>query len=220
MEKPDDAVGPTPPVVANAAVPSVSSDVDGTIEFRTLIVLLTLATAINNNGHAILKQVFDEDYRAPLELTRRSSKLDKRLLLSAFAAIFVRDHEVIAAAASEQTVDASVSPTGHSSSAVYQVLAMQDESTHAIQDEPNYKDLDVEEHASISGVTAIANPRGKIPRPWEPKPKPGKREGKGQGEEGGSTHSKQLPYTFAAKGCSHFDVIFDMSNWSWLDVVE
>jgi hypothetical protein len=85
MEKPNDAVGPTPPVVANAAAPSVSSDVDGTIEFRTLIVLLTLATAINNNGHAILKQVYGEDYRAPLELMRRSSKLEKRLLLNAFA---------------------------------------------------------------------------------------------------------------------------------------
>jgi hypothetical protein len=149
MEKPDDAVGPTPPVVANAAASSVSSDAEGTIEFRTLVVLLTLATAINNNGHAILKQVYGEDYRAPLELTRRSSKLDKRLLLSAFATVLVRDHEIIAAAASEETVDALVSPASHSSSSVYQVLVMQDESAHAIQDEPNYKDLDVEEHAPI-----------------------------------------------------------------------
>jgi hypothetical protein len=113
-----------------------------------------------------------------------------------------------------------VSPAGHSSSGVYQVLVIQDESAYAIQDEPNYRDLDVEEHASISGVPAIANPRGKISRPWEPKRKRGKRKGGRQGEEGGSAHSNGLPYTFAAKGCSHFDVIFDMSNLSWLDVVE
>jgi hypothetical protein len=220
MEEPVDAVGPTPPVVSNVSAPSVLSDVEGAIEFRTLIVLLTLATAINHNGHAILKQIYDEDYRAPLELTRRSSKLEKRLLLGAFAAIFIRDHEVIAAAASEQTVDASVSPVGHLSSGVYQVLAMQDESVHAIQDEPNYRDLDVEEHVPISDLTAIANPRGKITRPWERKRKGGKRKGGRKGEETNSAHSEGLPYTFAPKGRSHFDVIFNMSNWSWLDVVE
>jgi hypothetical protein len=220
MEKPDDAVGPTPPVVANAAAPSVSSDVEGAIEFRTLISLLTLATAINNNGHAVLKQVYGEDYKAPLEVTRRSSKLDKRLLLSAFAAIFVRDHEVIAAAASEKTVDASVSPAGHSPSGVYQVLAMQDESAHAIQDEPNYRDLEVEEHAPISGLTAIANPRGNIPKPWEPKRKRDKRKGGKEGEEGKSANSEGLPYTYASEGRSHFDVVFNRSDWSWIGAVE
>jgi hypothetical protein len=210
------------PTPSAAALP-VLSEVEGNIEFRTLIVLLTLVTAINHDGHAILKQGQREDYRAPLELRRRSSKLDKRLLLSAFAAIFVRNHEIIATAASEQPVDTPVSPAGYSPSGVYQVLAMQDKSAHAIQDEPNYGELQVEEHAMISGSTATSNPRGKIPRPWEPKRGRAKAMGGSQGGSQGeatSTDSGGLPYAFDAKGHSHFDVIFDMSNWSWLDDVE
>ena len=214
MEEPHDSA-PTP----SAAALPVLSEVEGNIEFRTLIVLLTLVTAINHDGHAILKQVQREDYRAPLELRRRSSKLDKRLLLGAFAAIFVRNHEVIATAASEQPVDTPVSPASYSPSGVYQVLAVQDESAHAIQDEPNYGELEVEEQAMISGVTAISNPRGKIPRPWESKRKRAKAMEGTQGEAK-SSDSGGLPYALAAKGHSHFDLIFDMSDWSWLNAVE
>jgi hypothetical protein len=186
-----------------AASPDVLPDEEGEIEFRTLIELLTLTAAINNNGHAILRQHYEEDYVAPLEL-----KLDKRLLLNAFASIFVRDHEIIAIAASENRVNISVSPGDHSRPGVYELVAMQDEPAHIIHDEPQYKELDVEADA-IAGLTAIDNPRRNFRRPWEHRKRnDGKRE-----EEG-------TPYfTLAPRGDSHFTDI-STSNWSWIDVVE
>jgi hypothetical protein len=212
MAEPGDAAGSvTPPL----------SPEEGHSEFRSLIFLFTLVAAINNNGHASLKQPYDEDYVAPLELTQHATRLDKRLLLGAFAAIFVRDYEVVAVAASEQPNKISVSSAGHPSSGVYQVLAMQDEPACAIQGEYKYRELHVEKNANITGLTTIGNPRGRITRLWERQRKPGGTDN-GRGEEGDmSANSEGPPYTLAPKGHSHFDAIFDgMSNWSWLDAVE
>ena len=187
-----------------AASPDVLPDEEGGVEFRTLIELLTLTAAINNNGHAILRQHYEEDYVAPLELTRRASELDKRLLLGAFASIFVRDHEIIAIAASENRVDTSVSPGDHSRPGVYEVVAMQDDPIHH---EPQYRELD--EADAIAGLTAIDNPRRNFKRPWERR----KRDDAKREEDG-------TPYfTIAPRGDSHFTDI-STSNWSWIDVVK
>jgi hypothetical protein len=194
---------------------------EGHSEFRALIFLLTLVAAINNNGHAILKQPYDEDYVAPLEVTQHATRLDKHLLLGAFAAIFVRDYDVVAVAASEQSNNIPVPSVGHPSSGVYQVLAVQDQPACTIEDEYKYRELHVEKNTNITGLTAVANPRGKIIRPWERQREPSSAN-KERGEGETSTNSEEgLSYTLAPKGYSHFDAIFDsMSNWSWLDAVE
>lgn len=191
-----------------AASPDVLPDEEGGIEFRTLIELLTLTAAINNNGHAILRQHYEEDYVAPLELTQRASKLDKRLLVGAFALIFVRDHEIIAIAASENRVGTSVSPGDRKRPGVYEVVVMQDDIIH---DEPQYRELDVEADA-IAGLTAIDNPRRSFQRPWERRKRDDAKRDDAKREEG-------TPFTLAPRGASHFTDI-STSNWSWIDVVE
>ena len=72
--------------------------------------LLTRVSAINNNGHAIVKYDVDETYPL-LELpTQRRTVLGKKLLLDA-AAIFVQDNEIVATAAASQPISIPVLST-------------------------------------------------------------------------------------------------------------
>jgi hypothetical protein len=175
--------------------------------------LLTLTAAINNNGHAILKSETGEVYRAPLVATQRRGRravLDKNLLLDAFASIFVRDHEIIAAAAASQPISV-LGADGVTQ--VWQLLAIQD-----VYDDGYI----VDENVKVRGITAIANPRGRIRRPWDPVPK-AKKGQQLQGESHGEAKSElkgvplpglegveQLP-----KGKSYFKDI-SRENWSWI----
>lgn len=59
---------------------------------------------------------------------RRRTVLDKKVLLDAFASIFVRDHEVVAAAAASQPVSV-LSTEGEIR--VWQLLAIQDDDRYA-----------------------------------------------------------------------------------------
>jgi len=120
--------------------------------------LLTLAAAINNNGDTILKIETGEVYRAPLEPTERRQRravLDKKLLLDAFASIFVQDHEIVAAAAASQPL--SVRGADGENMQEWQLLAIQDDNDRCFVD-PSVK---------VRGITAVANPQGRIRRPWD-----------------------------------------------------
>jgi len=181
-------------------------------EFRALITLLTLVAAINNNGHALLKYDTGEAYRAPLEpIQRWQPVLNKHLLLDAFAAIFVRDHEIIATAAASQPV--SVPSTDGGMSQVWQLLAIQD-------DHDGYY---VDPSDKVREIATFANPQGRIRRPWDPVVKAGKGQGC-RGEEGcseansaqkgvlllGLEDIEQLP-----QGKSYYKHISN-ENWSWI----
>ncbi|KIM77545.1 hypothetical protein PILCRDRAFT_617712 [Piloderma croceum F 1598] len=181
-------------------------------EFRTLIMLLTLTAAINNNGHAILRYETGEVYRAPLEVTQRRGRrgvLDKKLLLDAFASIFVRDHEVIATAAASQPISVFAAD---GETQVWQLLAIQDDNDGYI----------VDENIKVRGITAIANPRGRIRRPWDPVLKPKKRqefEGESCGEAKLARKGVPLPGLEGVEqlptGKSSFKDI-SSENWSWI----
>ena len=64
-------------------------------EFRTLIMLLTLITAINNGGYSTLQQNFAEDDKAHFDTTVSS---DVAAVINALSAILMRDYRVVAAA--------------------------------------------------------------------------------------------------------------------------
>lgn len=93
----------------------------------------------------------------------------------------------------------------------------------AIQDDDGYV---VDQSARVKGITAIANPRGRIRRAWDPVHKAKK----GQEFQGAESHGKanskrkgvpllgledvqQLP-----KGKSYFKDI-SSENWSWINKI-
>jgi len=183
-------------------------------EFRALIMLLTLAAAINNNGHAILKIETGEVYQAPLEPMERRQRravLDKRLLLDAFASIFVRDHEIVAAAAASQPL--SVLGADGENVREWQLLAIQDDNDGYFVD-PSVK---------VRGITAIANPRGRIRRPWDPVHKTEKGQEFQSEESRGKAYSERKGVALPGlegverlpKGKSYFKDI-SSENWSWI----
>jgi hypothetical protein len=181
-------------------------------EFRTLIMLLTLTAAINNNGHAILKYETGEVYRAPLEATQRRGRralLDKKLLLDAFASIFVRDQEIIATAAASQPISV-LGADGETQ--VWQLLAIQDVNDGYV----------VDQNVKVRGITAIANPRGRIGRPWDPVRKAKKGEQlQGESHDEAKSERKGVPLRGLEgveqlpKGTSYFKDISG-ENWSWI----
>jgi hypothetical protein len=175
-------------------------------EFRALIMLLTLTAAINNNGHAILKYETGEVYRAPLEVTQRRGMLDKKLLLDAFASIFVRDNEVIATAAASRPISV-LAADGETQ--VWQLLAIQDDNDGYI----------VDENVKVRGVTAIPNPRGRIRRPLDPVHKAKKGQGESHGEAKSERKGVPLPGLEGVEqlptGKSSFKDI-SSENWSWI----
>ena|ERR1700733_2809990 len=64
-------------------------------EFRTLIMLLTLVTAINNGGYSTLQLNFAENDKVHFDTTVSS---DVAAVINALSAILMRDHRVVAAA--------------------------------------------------------------------------------------------------------------------------
>ena len=80
--------------------------------------------------------------------------LDKKLLLNAFASIFIWDHEITATAASQSI---SVLATDGETQ-VWQLLMIQDDNDGYI----------VDENIEVRGITTITNQQGRIQRPWDP----------------------------------------------------
>jgi hypothetical protein len=85
-------------------------------EFRTLTMLLSLVTAMNNlqTGLPTLVSVFEEEYHDPLETAGQTTQ---SLAMNAAAVIFSRDTEIVAVAG----------PSSSSQQPTY-LLAIQDES--------------------------------------------------------------------------------------------
>jgi hypothetical protein len=113
-------------------------------EFRTLTMLLTLVTGLNNQyGHPMLLKSFAERYEGAFERTRSNYSI----ALNAVAAILVRNYEVIAAH-NDQVPSPVNSPLKHLES--IDVLTVHDE---------DWRDEDLEElqHTLSTNFATFAN---------------------------------------------------------------
>jgi hypothetical protein len=65
---------------------------DAQAEFRTIITLLTLVTAIRNEGHSVLHMSFSEGFKPIFDHTLPSLEV----IASAIASLLVQNHEILA----------------------------------------------------------------------------------------------------------------------------
>ena len=111
--KPEDTTGSDSSRAQPApSLPSESDSEPNTslhAEFRTLTVLLSLITNMNNlsTGHPILVKEFEEEYRGPLEILGQTTH---SFGLNAAAAILARDNEIVAVAGPSRSLPTGDSP--------------------------------------------------------------------------------------------------------------
>jgi|ERR1700722_3575747 len=123
-----------PPLTSEEAVGSFGADPSEAevteplhSEFKTLTMLLTLVTALNNSGHpTLLARKRDGNYRGPLEVPQSN----RGITLNAITSILVRDTEVVAAIAHDPNPPSEPYPSSSEDAKpeermTYQVFAMQ-----------------------------------------------------------------------------------------------
>ena len=119
-------------------------------EFRSVIILLCVITALNNRGHPTYGSLLST--QGPLETPQDS----RTLIMNAIASIMVREHEVIAVMGAQQAGSLDI------------VTAEENNSKATIvEDIDNSDQVD----ADLSGVTAITNARANSSNPIPASPR-------------------------------------------------
>lgn len=127
-------------------------------EFRTLTTLLSALTALSRSDlQPLLPEAPDERYHGPLEL----SQTKMSLVLNAFASLIVRNHEIVAVAASLPSPPPPSSPSANTDNDDnFNVIAMdQDQVVQAEKQDPlDFTEINFQ-NIQPTDFTAIANPR-------------------------------------------------------------